>query len=198
MPQKPGVATDDEIKTVDDWVTTGMTKSTEACVLAPADAGAGAGVDAGADAGAGGVDAGLCTSGGRWTQGNTKSPLMHPGGACIGCHQTTAGGPALSFAGTVYAGARDVDDCNGTDAPVTVVIRDKNRNTFTAQTNAAGNFMIATETLQGLNVRAPFTVEVRQPGKPTRKMNRTITGGDCNGCHTASGNPGRVLQPGVP
>lgn len=198
MPKAPGKASDAEIGIVNDWVTGGMKRSDEACILAPPDAGASDG-GGGQDGGAPGVDAGLCTSGERWTQGNTKSPLMHPGGACIACHSTTQGGPTLSFAGTVFPSLHEVDDCNGSKAPITVVVKDRRGRAVTMQTNAAGNFMAFTDTVQDLNMRPPYTVEVRQPGKTSRKMIRTITGGDCNGCHTTAGNGprGRIVEPGA-
>jgi mono/diheme cytochrome c family protein len=198
MPKAPGVATDSEIKIMNDWVSAGMQKSTEACILAPADSGAVNTTDGGPIDG--GADGGLCTSGVHWTQGNTGSDLMHPGGACIACHSTTQGGPAMSFAGTVFPTLHEPDDCNGSKAPITVVVKDRRGKTVTMQTNAAGNFFVLTDAIADLNLRPPFTVEVREPGKTARKMGRTITGGDCNGCHTMAGNgpPGRVLEPGAP
>jgi hypothetical protein len=197
MPKPPGVATDSEIATVDAWVSGGMMKSDEACIRAPADAGTTTPADAGPTTGA---DAGLCTSGVLWKDGNTGSPLMHPGGACIQCHSTTQGGPTFSFAGTVFPSLHEVNDCDGVKSQVTVIVRDRRNTPIVMQTNAAGNFYVETDTLTGLNLRPPFKVEVREPGKPPRAMNRTITGGDCNSCHTTEGNgpPGRVLEPGAP
>lgn len=206
MPKAPGVATDAEIKMMEDWVAGGLKKSTESCILAQSDAGGGNGDGGGKGDGGGtgmGADAGLCTSGTRWTMANTKSPLMHPGGACIACHSTTVGGPALSFAGTVFPTLHEVDDCNGSSSaksPVTIIIKDRRNTQVTMQTNEVGNFMAFSDTLTDLNLRAPYTVEIRQPGKPTRKMNRTINGGDCNSCHTTAGNGplGRIVEPGNP
>lgn len=200
MPKAPGIATDDEIKTFSDWVAAGMKKSDEACILAPADAGAVNTTDGGAVLDGGSDGGGLCTSGVRWTQGNAGSDLMHPGGACIACHSTTQGGPAFSFAGTVFPTLHEVDDCNGVKGPVTITVTDNRGRKITTTSNAAGNFFIRTTDVRKAKLRPPYKVQLDEQGKPPRVMNRTITGGDCNFCHTTNGNgpPGRVLEPGVP
>ena len=174
-----------------------MKKSDEACILAQPDAGAVNTTDGGLHLDAGTDGGGLCTSGVRWTQGNNGSELMHPGGACIACHSTTQGGPAMSFAGTVFPTLHEVDDCNGVKGPVTIIVTDRRKKSIKMTSNAAGNFFALTKDVQAAKLRPPYTVELQETGKAPRKMQRTITGGDCNACHTTNGNgpPGRVLEP---
>ncbi|MBX3231350.1 MAG: hypothetical protein KF837_28760 [Labilithrix sp.] len=75
-------------------------------------------------------------------------------------------------------------------APVSVTITDVRGRTETMQINEAGNF----SSTRRLN--APYKVAVTSP-KGTRVMQRTINGGDCNGCHTQwgdAGAPGRIAE----
>src|SRR5262249_47471344 len=45
----------------------------------------------------------VCTSNRFWTGGNDGSSRMHPGDACIACHESARGeAPTFTFAGTVY------------------------------------------------------------------------------------------------
>jgi hypothetical protein len=135
---------------------------------------------------------------------------MHPGVKCNRCHSQTQG-PNLQFAGTVYRGAHDIDDCNGAGPPppLSVVITDKNDKTVTLTVNAAGNFQLVKPPGQGNGNRGngngngnsafapPFRAKVTD-GTKTRVMNGSVTSGDCNSCHTAAGAnsaPGRILAP---
>ena len=161
-----GVATDSEIKTFNDWVAAGMKKSDEACILAPAGRGYDASPRWWADRrrGIARSRCGLCTSGVRWTQANTKSPLMHPGGV----HSVP-----LDDAGAVPRSRSPVPSTRGFTTSMTAMARARPsrssfaiaiKQTVTMQTNAAGNFMAFTDTIR-TSACAPFTVEVRQPGK---------------------------------
>jgi hypothetical protein len=198
MPKPPAIATDAEIKTFNDWVTAGMPKSTEACILADNDSGIVTTIDAGPTTG--GADGGSCTSGTHYTTGN--GAFMHPGGDCIGCHSANQG-PAFTFAGTVFPALHDVDDCNGVDGTktrITVVATDRKGRSVTMQPNAQGNFYLDTAAAQATGITAPYRISVID-GAKTRKMTQTITGGDCNSCHTttgANGAPGRVIDPANP
>ena len=213
MPPAPAEPpNDDEILIFDEWVTGGTMKG-GLCTDPPPDGGAGGGGDAGLDA------APPCTSGVLWTMANTGSPNMHPGGACNACHSKLKG-PNLSFAGTVYRGAHDIYDCNGTGepAPIMVVITDKNGQTATLLVNDAGSFYLEAPKADGgareggaggngngngngggrrSGFRAPFRAKVVS-GATQRAMIGSVTSGDCNSCHTSpgiNGAPGRILAP---
>lgn len=216
MPKAPGVALDAEIATVDAWVTGGMAKSTEACTTAAADAGTTSGADSGtADAGATGT---TCLSG-KTTSGETGKGEMHPGRACLDCHQKN-GGPAFLFAGTVFDGLHQPDECYGSTEPVKVTITGKRgpgigggggggkSNVYVTTLNAAGNFFVTQDDLDAADVKLnpPYAITLTQPGKPARRMNTRIPSGDCNGCHTVDGTagvqglgkpPGRIVSPGT-
>lgn len=191
MPPPPAELPDaEEIQIMADWVAAGTPKGV-LCTDTP---------DGGSDASKGPADAGggACASGVMWTNGSTKSPLMHPGVACNDCHQKS-GGPNLRFAGTVYRAPHDVDDCNGAAPPLTVEITDKFNRKLTATVNVAGNFSIERPKGGGQQnqLSAPFRARIID-GAKTRAMVGSVTSGDCNACHTAAGTnlaPGRILAP---
>jgi cytochrome c5 len=197
----------DEIQIFDAWIAGGTQKG-GLCTDPPPDGGAGNGSDSGS--GDAGVDAApVCTSGVMWTMGNTGSPNMHPGGACNACHSKLQG-PNLQFAGTVYRGPHDIDDCNGAGAPppITVVITDKNGQSATLIAGDAGNFYLEAPKAGAppgngngnggaKAFRPPFRAKV-VAGATQRQMLGSVTSGDCNSCHTAAGTngaPGRILAP---
>ncbi len=134
-----------------------------------------------------------CTSGATWTGGDRGSSRMHPGVACIDCHDQN-GGPSLTVAGTVFPTAHEPDDCNGangTTLGLTVVITDKNGQTYKLPVNSAGNFYSVA------NIATPYAAKVVQ-GTKERAMVQHQTSGDCNSCHTvagANGAPGRIMAP---
>lgn len=185
MPPSPAAPPDaDEIQTMEEWVAAGTPKGA-LCTDPPPDGG----TDAGRPADA------ACTSGTMWLLGDQGSSSMHPGRACNACHQVS-GGPNLRFAGTVYRGAHDVDDCNGAapPPPLTVEITDKFGKTVTGAVNAAGNFTV--QPPKG-RFSAPYRAKILD-GAKTRAMVGSVTSGDCNTCHSAdgiNGAPGRVLAP---
>jgi hypothetical protein len=132
----------------------------------------------------------VCTSGQTWTRGDRGSSVMHPGGACISCHETS-GGPRLTIAGTVYPTAHEPDDCDGVSGSLQVVITDANGRTLTLSVNAAGNFYSTS------SVAFPFHAKVVSGGAE-RAMTAAQTSGDCNSCHTVAGAnsaPGRIMAP---
>jgi hypothetical protein len=115
---------------------------------------------------------------------------MHPGRACIDCHQSSDG-PRLTIAGTVFPTMHEPDDCDGASANVQVVITDANGKVLTLPVNAAGNFYTSS------SVAMPFHAKVVSSAGE-RAMNATQTTGDCNGCHTPTGAnsaPGRITSP---
>lgn len=182
MPPAPAVPpTAQEIAVFEKWVTAGTPMGT-ACTAAS---------DAGAPAANIYNTPLVCTSKTTWTGGNNESPLMRPGGACITCH-TMRGGPAFTIAGTVYPSAHEPNDCNGSNgAGLTVVVTDANGVVTNVPVNSVGNFYTRTQ------VAAPFKVKVVS-GAKERAMAGTLTAGDCNSCHTATGvngAPGRIMAP---
>jgi hypothetical protein len=194
----------DEVQTMEAWVNGGL-KHGGMCSTTPPASDASAPPpphEAGADA------APPCSSGTFWTQGNTGSPLMHPGGACSNCHQQL-GGPRLRFGGTVYRAPHDVNDCNGAAPPptITVTVTDKDGMVLTATVNGAGNFdVIAIQgngngngngNGQSNRLNPPYSAKLSD-GTNTRVMKGTVNSGDCNSCHTdqgINGAPGRILAP---
>jgi uncharacterized membrane protein len=168
-------------------------------------------VSAGMPAGACTVDAGApdpvfsgpptCTSNVYWTRGESESPEMHPGRACIACHQGGGGGedegegPDFAIAGTAYPTGHEYDDCYGSAAQGAVVrVTDRNGITRSFTANRAGNFYgSASGGWPAFPIRAEITL-----GGETRVMSGAVNSGDCNSCHTlqgTSGAPGRVALP---
>jgi len=133
------------------------------------------------------ADQGTCTSQQWWKfQGDTESTGMHPGQECISCHIQNRG-PALRYAGTVYPGADEANDCRGVSG-VKVELFDDNGTFATTTTNAAGNFYWKTSLVAFKPYRARLTYQGR-----TREMQiLQKSSGDCNTCHDASGNNGTV------
>ncbi len=163
----------------------------------------------GADAGAGGTAAGGATgdsgtndgavggypmagpgcTDGEWTGGDEESELMHPGTACIQCHDERDG-PRYSIAGTIFRTIDEADDCDGAGS-AEIEITGNDGNVQTLHSNGAGNFSTRRA------IVAPYTVVVRYQGRE-RVMGGPQESGDCNTCHTdtgASNAPGRILLP---
>ncbi|MCB9689319.1 MAG: hypothetical protein H6738_09670 [Alphaproteobacteria bacterium] len=119
------------------------------------------------------TDPTACVSGTTWTGGDRESPLMHPGGDCIGCHTSRNEGPNLVIAGTVYSRLHEPDDCNGRSG-VVVEITGADDQVFEATTNAAGNFFLYATTPLVL----PYTARVRgtsESQEPATTVSATAT-----------------------
>jgi cytochrome c553 len=137
-----------------------------------------------------------CTTGTMWLRGNFESPEMRPGGACITCHTEMRRGPRppLTLAGTVYQTGHEPADCNGVDGfavDYAVEVTDAAGNVITMLPNSVGNFMSQAA------VTFPITARVYQ-GDRERRMVTPSMSGDCNSCHTQSGDmmaPGRIAMP---
>jgi hypothetical protein len=134
----------------------------------------------------------VCTSNSFWDGG--EGSRMAPGQACISCH-SQGEGPRFAIAGTVYPTAHEPDDCNGTSSgtsgSISVVITGANGQSITLTPNSVGNFSSRS------GVGLPYTAQVISGGQ-VRAMSTPQTTGDCNSCHTQTGQngaPGRILAP---
>lgn len=135
----------------------------------------------------------VCSTNSAWSGGDEESPLMHPGGDCIGCHTENGEGPRFLLAGTVMNSYKDDTDCNGI-AGVQVEITDANNQVFTMTTNKAGNFYLP---FAMGPVALPFKAKLSHDGRE-RAMMTPQSVGACATCHTAAGAngaPGRILAP---
>ncbi|MEO8704135.1 MAG: carboxypeptidase-like regulatory domain-containing protein [Kofleriaceae bacterium] len=146
--------------------------------------------------GSGGDDGGtqdaVCSTGMRWTGGNSESPLMHPGADCIGCHTTMREGPRFIAAGTVFDALDEPTDCYGVPG-VTVTLTDANGMSVSTTTNSAGNFFFKPQT----NLVAPLHAKLAFEGRE-RAMVAGQSTGACATCHTDVPDetlPGRILAP---
>lgn len=150
------------------------------------------------EAGTGAAGGTHCTSGNYWRNGEIRSPLMHPGRACIACHTAGTGflnlqhGPSFSAAGTVYPTAHEPDDCNGaSSSDIKILIVDANAQRLTLTPNGAGNFTTLTR------YASPFHAEIQYQGR-SRAALMPHQNGDCNVCHNergAQGTAGRLTLP---
>lgn len=142
-----------------------------------------------------------CYSGWRWIGGEEESDYMTPGQDCMSCHPTVEiddgedddDPKGLSIAGTVYAIAKEPDDCLGA-AGARIRITDAMGKLFELTSNRAGNFF--REAKRGI-VDLPFTAEITYQGR-SRKMKTQQCNTSCNACHTATGEngaPGRIVLP---
>ena len=141
----------------------------------------------------------VCTTNTYWNQGNEGSRQMHPGVACIKCHQSSGGGegPQYQIAGTVYPTGHEPDDCYGNVGDLQgayVAVTDANGQQLQLAVGNAGNFYLE----QG-NVAFPISVKVVYGGKEIAMPDKLQVGqGDCNDCHTQNGAnnaPGRIILP---
>lgn len=136
----------------------------------------------------------VCSSGAMWTRGDRGSSLMHPGDACIDCHENEREAPSLSIAGTIYPTAHEPIDCNGIDGSaevVQVLITDSVGKVLTLTANSAGNFYSRSR------ITPPYSAKIVR-GDKTREMVAQQDTGDCNSCHTEAGAslaPGRIMTP---
>ena len=115
---------------------------------------------------------------------------MHPGAACLYCHEQTSTAPRFAISGTVYPTGHEPTDCNGTSA-ATVVVTDANGATLRLTPNAAGNFYYVG------SVAFPIHAKLVAGGKE-RAMPDMQNSGDCNFCHQQTGvnkAPGRITLP---
>jgi hypothetical protein len=166
----------DQIQIFSDWVAGGM----QAGDCASGTGGTGGGVSY----------TPTCTSDQQWLYGDSESPMMHPGRACIDCHNQHFNAPHLTIAGTVYPSAHDTDDCFGQGQAI-VEVHDAAGMTYSMTTNSAGNFY------RKAGVTFPITAIVKYNGKE-KAMKDPVDTGDCNSCHTeagANGAPGRITLP---
>lgn len=136
-----------------------------------------------------GVDQTVCVSDAWWNGGDHESPFMHPGVACIECHQRK-GGPGLTVGGTVFTRLHEPDDCDGRSG-VDVEIIGADDKVTTLVSNGAGNFYVRGRNDIVFPIRARVTV-----GDVTKEMVTPQASGDCNSCHSVDGAslaPGRII-----
>jgi mono/diheme cytochrome c family protein len=133
-----------------------------------------------------------CPSGTHWAYGNSGSPVMNPGLACINCHTSMQPREKFTAGGTVFTDLHTEDLCNGgSKSGGTVEIIGDDGVVTTLSVNSAGNFYTFA------NIKLPYTARVTYMGN-VRSMTTAQAVGDCNSCHTAqgaSGAPGRIIWP---
>ena len=147
--------------------------------------------------GGGGSHESVCSSDTYWTGGDDGSPKMHPGGACISCHEQEQDDddvPSFYVGGTLYPTGHEPDDCYGFAGAI-VEITDSTGQIFSLTTNASGNFLIDQDDVDSFVT--PITARVLYQGK-VRQMDQEVDTGNCNSCHTEAGSngaPGRIRLP---
>ncbi|MFO0760396.1 MAG: hypothetical protein U0359_28195 [Byssovorax sp.] len=192
MPPGYGVtATADDIAAFKDWIAAGYPKG--GC--APPDAGppddGGAPDDAAPPTTFN--DPPVCSSNLTWLFGDSLGEFMHPGRACVTCHETKGGkAPIFSIAGTVYPTGHEPDDCiSDAVTAVTIEITDSSGKVLSLKPNLSGNFTSKD------GIAPPYTAKLTYNGQ-TRVMTTPQNDGDCNACHTQNGDngaPGRIRLP---
>lgn len=141
----------------------------------------------------------LCASGTYWGRGDHGDNFMHPGRACIHCHEARHRGPRFTVAGTIYSFLHEEDECNGnagdpsTGRKTWVEVTDATDRPFIIEPNRSGNFYTTHP------FRLPLRrVRVISPSGVVGEMSSAPPSGDCNSCHTREGAddaPGRIVAP---
>lgn len=131
-----------------------------------------------------------CVSGATWAGGDQASPSMYPGRACIACHEERGVATVLSAAGTVYTEAHEPDDCNGVGG-ATIEVTDASGATTRMFANTEGNFLVRESQAA---FQFPITAKITLAGQERVKQT-PVSSGDCNSCHAATGQPGRLQVP---
>lgn len=176
------------------------TGDTDAGHSGPADAGttpSDAGTkpaDAGTDAKAidpspfAGAPAYTATLGPSARKGAHPFPNDNPAGRpCFNCHGDTGSGTPMAFGGTVYANAAGTTPA----ARVEVRVKDEDGKAISAWSDADGNFYFLVN--PNGDLAFPAHAGIRD-AKGTKVMPKTISNGNCNGCHNAAG-AGRLVAP---
>ncbi|MEA2746584.1 MAG: hypothetical protein QOI41_727 [Myxococcales bacterium] len=124
--------------------------------------------------------------------GVRMGPLHRPGQPCRTCHDGSAGNPPeFSVAGTVFVNENDTTAASG----VGVTLTSANGASFTATTNAAGNFFVRPD-----EFTPAYPMGVLLIASSTAVRMSTLIGrdGSCATCHhdpAGPTSPGRVFLP---
>lgn len=140
-----------------------------------------------------------CTSGVMWAVADRNTPVMRPGESCSATGACHGAGASFQFdlSGTVYPTGHEPDDCNGYYDPrlgasaVGIEITDATGGVLQMGANSAGNFYYLGA------IAFPIHAKLVLGGKE-RVMLSAASTGDCNSCHTQTGNsaaPGRLTIP---
>jgi hypothetical protein len=108
--------------------------------------------------------------------GVDRGPLHRAGQPCLVCHDGSTASPAMSAGGTVYRVLGDATPLGG----ASVALSDARGTTFTAATNAAGNFYVTPSTWQPVY---PVRVAVTFGGKTATMTTIVGRDGSCASCH---------------
>jgi hypothetical protein len=125
------------------------------------------------------------------TPGVRPGPMHRPGQPCVLCHDSGGKSPQMSVAGTVFESQSSAEGVTG----VAVVMSDSAGSTYSATTNAAGNFFV---TASEWTPTYPILSTQLQVGNVTVVMYSEIgRNGSCGGCHSypapaGPSSPGRV------
>jgi hypothetical protein len=116
--------------------------------------------------------------------GVQQGPMHRPGQPCLLCHDGAFGDPsAFSVAGTVF---EHLEGAVGVDG-VTVSLEDSIGSTYTATTNAAGNFYVDASRWQP---HYPMTTSITpRSGQPIPMHTLIGWSGACATCHTSAVGP---------
>lgn len=123
------------------------------------------------------------------------SPRMHPGRACVSCHDQFKG-PEFVIGGTLYPSLHEPDDCESTSVgDAQVVITDATGREIVLEVNDVGSFHSDEDSEDG--IAFPIRAKIVQGGRERVMFGERMTG-DCNSCHTQdglNGAPGRIVLP---
>jgi hypothetical protein len=128
-----------------------------------------------------------------------RGPMHRPGQPCLLCHDGGVGDPpAFSVAGTVFVNPTNEIPA----AAATITLTGADGKSFSAQTNAAGNFYVIPDDFAPLY---PMRVTLTYQGAMSTMVSHVGRDGSCAGCHTdppSFKSPGHVytgppVMPGV-
>ena len=122
-----------------------------------------------------------------------RGPLHRPGQPCLLCHDGAVGDPpAFSVAGTVYDDPVELD---GEDN-ATLELTDSTGSSYTAMTNAAGNFYVTPDEWTPVFPLVGIAVYAFGAGAPVKMQSEAGRSGGCATCHvppTGPSSPGPVV-----
>jgi hypothetical protein len=124
--------------------------------------------------------------------GVRRGPLHRPGQPCLRCHDGSLGSPPqFTVAGTIYENQQGLTPA----VDARVALTDSRGKTFSATTNAAGNFYVEP---REFTPTYPMKVAVTYKGLVVKMTSNVGRDGSCAGCHTDPAGPisaGHVFIP---